>query len=304
MTYPTPVQRDGRRPLLDAALAAAARGWHVFPLIPGDKRPAVANWENRATTDPERIRRCWAHAPYNIGIATGPSGLVIVDLDTAKSSQDRPPAKWDRPGIQDGHDVLVALCEDVAGDAELTLASHTVRTASGGTHLYFAAPGDVELRNTAGKLGWKIDTRAHGGYIVGAGSSLTRQATGYRAVVDMTPAPLPGWLLELLRPAPLPPQEPIAVELSSDRRGKWLRAAVDGELQRVANSQAHEHNNALYIAAVALGQLVEGGELGEGEVTAWLAAAALQVGQGDREARRTIASGLKAGARRPRRLAA
>ncbi|MFF3614642.1 hypothetical protein [Streptomyces sp. NPDC002580] len=75
-------------------------------------------------------------------------------------------------------------------------------------------------------------------------------------------------------------------------------------MERVNSSGPHEHNNALYIAAVALGQLVAGGELSEADVTGWLLTAALQVGQGEREAWRTIASGLRAGAQRPRTVAA
>jgi hypothetical protein len=51
---------DADNPLLGWALYLAAMGWHVFPLAPGTKRqPAVKDWENRATTDPDRIRRCW-----------------------------------------------------------------------------------------------------------------------------------------------------------------------------------------------------------------------------------------------------
>ncbi|MER5801644.1 MULTISPECIES: hypothetical protein [unclassified Streptomyces] len=75
-------------------------------------------------------------------------------------------------------------------------------------------------------------------------------------------------------------------------------------MERVTGSGEDQHNNALYIASVALGQLVTGGELSESDVTGWLLTAALQVGQGEREACRTIASGLRAGARRPRTVAA
>jgi hypothetical protein len=109
----------------------------------------------------------------------------------------------------------------------------------------------------------------------------------------------------LLRPAPLPPQRPVVVPIAAtDRRTAYLRKAVDAEVARVMGSPAGQHNTALYRAAVALGQLVAGGELGEGEVVGWLAAAAVQVGQRSREIPATIASGLRAGAKRPRTVAA
>ncbi|MGW1804585.1 bifunctional DNA primase/polymerase [Streptomyces sp. NPDC002078] len=290
---------------LSAALDAASRGWHVFPLIPGAKRPAVRDWETRATTDRERITRCWTHAPYNVGIATGPSVLVVVDLDTPKGPDDVPPAEWAAHGVTDGADVLALLCE--CHDQPFPADTYTVRTWSGGTHLYFAAPEGEPLRNTAGGsargLGWKVDTRAVGGLVVGAGSTFAGEL--YTVARNAPVAPLPGWLAELLRPAPLPPQRPVTVPLTArDRRGKFLNAAVNGELARVTGSGEHQHNNALYIASVALGQLVAGGELDAYEVTEKLVEAALSVGQGEREARRTIASGLRAGANRPRQVAA
>ncbi|GLW44462.1 bifunctional DNA primase/polymerase [Streptomyces thermocarboxydus] len=290
---------------LSAALDAASRGWHVFPLIPGAKRPAVRDWETRATTDRERITRCWTHAPYNVGIATGPSVLVVVDLDTPKGPDDTPPAEWAAHGVTDGADVLALLCE--RHGQPFPADTYTVRTWSGGTHLYFAAPEGEPLRNTAGDsargLGWKVDTRAVGGLVVGAGSTFAGEP--YTVAHNAPVTPLPGWLAELLRPAPLPPQRPVTVPLTArDRRGKFLNAAVNGELARVTGSGEHQHNNALYIASVALGQLVAGGELDAYEVTEKLVEAALSVGQGEHEARRTIASGLRAGANRPRQVAA
>ncbi|MCX4560907.1 bifunctional DNA primase/polymerase [Streptomyces phaeochromogenes] len=290
---------------LTAALDAASRDWHVFPLVPGDKRPAVPAWEQRATTDRDRINRCWTHAPYNVGIATGPSGLVVVDLDRPKHPQDNPPAEWAQHGVTDGADVLAVLCQ--RHGQPFPADTYMVRTWSGGTHLYFTAPQGEPLRNTAGDsargLGWKVDTRAVGGLVVGAGSTFAGHAYTVAHVAPV--APLPGWLADLLRPAPLPPQRPITVALAArDRRTAFLNAAVNGELVRVTGSGEHQHNHALYLASVALGQLVAGGELSEADVTGWLLSAALKVGQGEREARRTIASGLRAGANRPRRVAA
>jgi len=287
--------------LLSAALDSADRGWPVFPLRPGDKRPAITAWEQRATTDRDRVERCWTHGSYNIGIATGPASLVVIDLDTPKDADDTPPAAWADRGVIDGADVLAVLCE--RHGEPYPADTYTVRTGRGGTHLYFTAPEGIGLRNTAGGLGWKVDTRAVGGYVVGPGSVVSGRP--YTAVYDAVPAPLPDWLAELLTPAPLPPQRPITVALAAtDRLGKWLDAAVKGELARVTGSADDEHNKALYLAAVALGQLVAGGELSEGDVTSWLAEAARQVGQGEREARRTVASGLRAGAKRPRQVAA
>ncbi|MCG3041935.1 bifunctional DNA primase/polymerase [Streptomyces sp. S1A] len=288
-------------PLLLAAQSAAERGWHVFPLVPGDKRPAVRAWEERATTDTERIARCWATGAYNIGVATGPSGLVVVDLDTPKGEDDTPPADLAAEGVTCGEDTLALLAQQHG--QPYPCQTFTVRTGRGGTHLYFTAPAGTELRNTAGKLGWKVDTRAHGGYVVGPGSVAAGKP--YTVVHDAPPAPLPSWLADLLRPAPLPPQRPVTVPLTTTgRRGRYLRAALKAELERVTSSPPDGHNNALYLASVALGQLVAGGELGETEVADQLTAAALHVGQSEREARRTIASGLRAGAQRPRTVAA
>src|SRR5690606_37616902 len=146
-------------------------------------------WEQRATTDPDRIRAAWSRAPFNVGIATGPSGLVVVDLDTPehKGSSDAPC----------GAATFAALCER-AGHAVPT--TYRVRTASSGTHLYFTTPDGVQLPNTAGTVAKSVDTRAAGGYVVAVGSIVP--AGRYEALNGAVAAPLPGWLLGILRPAP------------------------------------------------------------------------------------------------------
>ncbi|MFG1748591.1 bifunctional DNA primase/polymerase [Streptosporangium sandarakinum] len=294
------------------ALAAAARGWHVFPVAVGDKPPVkgFTDWEAKATTDPERIRRTWSRAPYNIGIACGPSGLVVIDLDTPKPDEDglRPPPPWDLPGVNDGADVLAVICER-AGQP-LPLETFQVRTRRGGTHLYFAAPDGARLGNTEGDkgngLGWLIDTRACGGYVLGPGSYVNRPdgTGGYEVLHNAAPAPLPPFLFQLLAPPPRPAPTPVRLSLPDTRRGAYLHAAITRELDRVAAAPTGQRNGTLYLAAIALGQLVAGGALSEAEVTTLLEQEGVDAGLSRAETLRTIASGLRAGAKRPRTVAA
>lgn len=298
-------------PLLTAALGHAERGWHVFPLRPDDKRPAFPDhpaddctgrdprcrnagrhlgWEPRATTDPDRIRRAWTSRGYGIGLACGPSHLVVVDLDVPKGDSTASPS---------GMDTLAALAAQHGASIEPT---YTVTTGRGGTHLYYRHPDDgPNLRNTAGTLGPMVDTRAHGGYVVAAGSTVADRP--YTLDLDTGPALLPAWLAGLLTPAPLPPQRPVVVELPGGRERAYVRAAVERECASVTGAPDH-HNDALYLASVALGQLVAGGSLSTDEASTALEHAGLSAGLRHRAVLATIASGFRAGARRPRTVAA
>jgi hypothetical protein len=295
MTDATTSGRPGR--LGQAALDAAARGLYVFPLWPRSEKPAVENWEQEAARDPGTIRAWWSQRPYNIGVATGPSRLVIVDLDDAHGHEA--PAPW--TGARHGRDVLVA----VAGQAgqPVPFDTYTVATPTGGTHLYFRAPQGVELRNSAAKLGWRIDTRAAGGYIVAAPSV---RAEGYYRVANRAPlAELPGWLVDALTPPPPPPPGPPVV-LSSQRVGACVAKIVEDEAATLAAAPIGGRHAARLAAARNLGRLVGGGSLAAADArAALLAAAAGQIGVENTtraEVERDIDDGLAYGANLPRRI--
>ncbi|SDT70333.1 bifunctional DNA primase/polymerase [Actinoplanes derwentensis] len=326
-----PSTPDTRRPnpmpdtenLREAALAAARRGWHVFPLRSDDKRPAFpehpadactgrdprcrdghTGWEARATVDPDRIRRGWSATPYGNGIACGPSGLVVVDLDACKPDQT-PPTGCPYPEARHGAEVFAALCE--AAGQPVPVDTYTVTTGRGGTHLYFRHPADgPALRNTAGErgngLGWLVDTRAHGGYVVAAGSTVAGRP--YTVARDLPVADLPNWLAERLAPPALPPQRPVVIDLPTGRTGAYLDAAINGQLDILRRSAEGERNHTLYVSAIALGQLAAGGALPVDQAAALLEETALSIGLSRFETLRTIRSGLAAGARRPRTVAA
>jgi len=313
--------------LTAAALAAAERGWPVFPVRPNAKRPAFPDhvearctrrdprcrtghqgWEPRATTDPARIRRAWSLAPFNVGIATGPAGLIVIDLDTPKPDDAGPPPEWRMDGVGAGEDVLRVLAGR-AGEP-VPYGTRMVRTGRGGRHLYFTPPPGLRLANTAKKLGWLIDTRAHGGYVLAAGSVVAHRP--YTALNDLPAAPLPPWLADALTPAgaePTGPTRPVQELLASaQRRGGYVGAALRGEAERVINAGTGR-NHALNAAAYCLGRLVGAGVLAREDAEQTLTAAAVAAGLG-RDARqvgeipRTIASGLGAGIRNPRRMSA
>ncbi|MEU2147077.1 MULTISPECIES: bifunctional DNA primase/polymerase [Streptomyces albovinaceus subgroup] len=292
--------------LLTAALDAAEHDWHVFPLRPADKRPALhgeavcpligdcagghRKWEDRATIDPDRIRRAWAERPFNIGIATGPSGLLVIDLDVPKrnSSTDTP----------SGVNTFTALCERAGQPVPTT---YRTRTASGGHHLYFTTPDGVRLGNTAGTLAPLVDTRAWGGYVVAPGS--TTPGGRYEVTDPIPVAPLPDWLLALLRPVPRGPVGPVALPLVSGSRA--ARAALERECRRVVAAPEREGNDTLNRSAFKVGRFVAWGDLARHEVEEAFQGAGEARGLTVAECRATIRSALDASIRtaRPRETA-
>ncbi|WMI57859.1 bifunctional DNA primase/polymerase [Streptomyces rochei] len=253
--------------LLAWATQAAQRGWHVIPLRPGDKRPAGhaekrcpgtgrcadghKTPEQRATTDTDLLIAAWAQRPYNVGIATGPSGLLVVDLDTLKPNAQE--------GSPDGVANFQALCER-AGQA--VPDTYRVRTARGGEHLYFTQPPSVRLHSTVGRLAKKIDTRGWGGYVVAPGST-TPDGT-YTVLDDRDPVPLPEWLRQALTSKPKQPHNAMATSMKC--RSGYAAAALRGEVHNVATAADGTRNTTLLRAARALGRLIASGDLDRGEV--------------------------------------
>lgn len=287
--------------LMRAALDATERGWYVFPLHVRRKIPSLRrDWENVSTRDPDTIWNWWSHAPFNVGIATGRSGLVVIDLDTGKGD---PPAEWAADRVTHGRDVLHILAER-AGQ-QTPLDTFTVATPSGGLHLYFAAPAGLDLRNTTGKLGWRIDTRAHGGQVVGPESIVNGRR--YTITRDVQPAPLPTWLIERLRP-PVQAPVPATHVLEGFRADAYVQSAVRGECERVVHAAVGARNHAVFVAAAKLGGLVAGGALPEAQARQALEAASSHHvgvhGFTHEEALKTIESGLRRGAQTPRTPAA
>jgi hypothetical protein len=294
-----------------SALAAADLGWYVFPCAPGAKRPALReNWQDLATTDADRIRSWWAHQPYNIGIACGQSGIVVIDLDVAHEGQ----AGLDGP--VSGADALERLCR--AHGQRYPGGTYTVDTPSGGTHLYFTAP-KTAVRNSAGRLGPLIDVRADGGYVVGDGSRIGGRAYAARGGVLPLALPLPDWIARLLTEEPALPGNGRGAGVAGNGRGAgvaggeqplpvldraqgraYALAAFRQQTRRVAEARVGTRNDTLNRAAFSLGQLVAAGLIPPLPVMTGLADAAARAGLPADEARRTIRSGMAAGARKPR----
>lgn len=206
---------DARPNLLPAALAYVRKfGWPVFPVNSIDEdgrctcgkadcgRPGkhplgrlVPNGLRGASLDPVVVANWWKQAPYaNIGIPTGlPSGLVALDVDTAKA----------------GDDSLFDL-EQRFGPLPTTPQA---LTGGGGLHILFAHPGgELRIKNSIENLGPGLDVRGDGGYIIAAPSS---HVSGRRYEWELSRHPkdtpraaVPDWLLERIVDTPRPDRAP------------------------------------------------------------------------------------------------
>jgi len=179
--------------------------------------------------------------------------------------------------------------------------------------LYFHAPQGVEISNSNRRLPDGIDVRAGEAYAIAPPS---RHESGQiyvwqpgRAPWDVELRPLPDALLSLL----VIKQEPFSSSHSPEpsmtarqaepgRRSRYVAKALRDELDRLAQAEVGHRNDLLNLSAFSLGQFIEAGLLPRGEVEALLHNAAIAIGLGELEIRRTIKSGIEAGMRSPRRV--
>jgi hypothetical protein len=144
-----------------------------------------------ATTDQALITSWWRAFPRsNIGLATGASNLVVIDVDV----------KDGKLGEESLHDLMVQ-------HGRSAFDTVTQRTGSGGEHYIFRRPENVSIGNfTDWRAG--IDIRAEGGYIVVPPSvhisgkpyvwQIDDTREGDDGLLSVTPAELPGSLAKAL----------------------------------------------------------------------------------------------------------
>ncbi|MGW7604477.1 bifunctional DNA primase/polymerase [Streptomyces antimycoticus] len=273
---------------LENALAAADRGYAVFPLS-RNKVPAIASPHERghsckgqcgqpghgvhdATSAPADVRLLFNQAPRAAGYGVACGGtLRLIGLDL------------DRHGASDG----VAELNQLAAEHGFTIPrTLTVCTPSNGFHLWFTAPEGVTVPNSAGRVGPGIDVRGTGGYLVGPGSIGTKgEYLLHPNLGEVDVQPAPDVLLRLMLPAPVAPVQRRTAPLLRTRD-----AALDGLVRIVAGAQEGQRNSRLYWAACKVWAHVADGHMDAATAERALVDAAVARGLVERDALRTVAS--------------
>ena len=137
-----------------AAMELIRLGLSLIPLVPGGKTPA-GPWAHGEWTFSALMGHLAAHPDANIGVVTGSAscGLVVIDVD--------------RHGA-DGRAYMRDF-ERANGPLEPTLS---VRTPSGGTHLYYAFDETEPLPRNSANADVGVDIRGEGGYVVAPPSAI------------------------------------------------------------------------------------------------------------------------------------
>lgn len=234
---------------MNAALFAAKQGWKVVPAKVwknSDGKKSVdfyVKWGTGSTDDFDVVRDWWVQWPDAVvGILTKANDLLVIDLDCHGGGQDGE-AEW-----------LRIVGEHGGGEIPQTF---TVRTPTGGLHLYFTNT-DQRLKNSASKLADGVDVRGAGGMAGGIIFYGARFDGEYVVEDDSPAAPLPEWLHDLLL---------VTVPTKGRTRDAWAlpnpdrkftveqaqKFTYDYGLNRLAEAGQGERNNALNNAAICLG---------------------------------------------------
>lgn len=153
---------------------------YLFPMrfVDGRKVPAIKGWPDKATVDPEQLEKWFGSGGFNPAVATGASGLIVIDTD--------------QKGI-DGDANFRALAGPHVADLDNTFV---VESPTGSRHYYFR--GDL-VRNSVGLLAPAVDVRSRGGYVVAPGAASDKGF--YRIIKDQPIADIPQWLVAAIAKA-------------------------------------------------------------------------------------------------------
>ncbi|WP_443080610.1 bifunctional DNA primase/polymerase [Streptomyces sp. PTD5-9] len=332
----------------------AASGWPVHPLAPLRKTPAAncascrrpghrvsdcpclaeGRWCHgllAATTDPARVSAWWDARPgFGVGVACGPAGLVVLDVDAHGRSlplrhEVLPgigiPETVELTGLGNGFHSL-ALLAALRGQPDPARDENTlrVRTPSGGLHIWYEAGPGHPLRSSVGSggrgLAWQVDVRGVGGYIVAPGTR-TEAGTYERVGNCVRPALLPSWLRDELertghrerpREARTRPSMRLDPALAAVLSAGWGNAAARRALETVlspvlgcaATASGAGFGDKLNRAAYTAGGLCAAGAVEEARTRTVLEEVAERVRPGQRRrSAQIIDSGFAAGLRRP-----
>ncbi|WP_051264167.1 bifunctional DNA primase/polymerase [Rhizobium leucaenae] len=294
----------------DLALSYIANNVPVFPCRDADevtdrydpetgefevlkaKTPLVSNGFKGATKHVRNVNILWDRNPTAmVGAPTGEQmGAWVLDVDVHKGEDGN---------IINGYETIAAL------EAKYEPLPHTAtaKTAGGGEHRYFKyIPG---VRNR-GKLGFGLDIRGSGGYVIMPGS-ITAEGNEYVWVdydgEGIPPvADAPDWLLELVLPPPATHTNSNYV-YESGANDAYVDRAIQLELEETASvPMGAGRNNRLFAAAAALGGFVGAGALAESEARAMLQDVARGWGRDWAKCCKTIDNGLEAGIKQPREI--
>ncbi|MFI8916447.1 bifunctional DNA primase/polymerase [Streptomyces sp. NPDC053513] len=319
-------------------------GFAVHPLAPGAKTPAPncgackpgthqaqhcpcharRGWchgFHAATTDLATVQHWWTAQPnFGIGVACGPSRLVVIDVDAhtthlPERSRLLPGIPVhdavDLTGLSSGFDTLALLAAYRRRPNPCTDTSTLrVQTPSGGMHIWYRVPRNgPAFKSSSGSgnrtaLAWQVDIRAANGYIVAPGTRTT--AGTYEALPGpRTPAPLPLWLVaELTRTGhhvgPPPATSPTA-RPPRPGDGPHVLATLLKEVQACgAIPEGAAFSEKLNRAAFTAGGLVQGGHLADAETRQLLLETATRARPHQpRRNAHIIETGMRAGSARP-----
>jgi hypothetical protein len=286
-----------------AALAHVKNGFYVIPLVENSKRPLISDWQNRATTNPLQIDSWWTEHPNaNIGIACEVSNLIVIDLDTSKGAV--PYSPWNELGAKNGEDVFKEICRK-AGDSQI-FETYSVKTPSGGKHLYFYDQNIAIKQGTEVNGWWRVDTRSKGGYIVAEGSRLINSSKGetdqYQSIGNSVVLNFPAWLRDELSPKAIKENFVASSSISASYVSsnpvfsrEFAEQVLIERCTLIRNTPEGRRNQSLIKHATYIGKIIGMGSLDEKFASDSLLEAAISSGLTKFESVNAIKAGIKYG---------